>query len=607
IISMSLAYKYSTTCVLRRESPFPTTIIPRLTSKPVIPLTLTRFSSSSTHSSIPTTKNLSNNRNMSKRAAPSHPELKHPSTKRAKEIDAHTPYDSLLDALSSHHEKTSEETPTNTIAHWFRSKDLRIHDNRALHHASTLAQQENKPLVGLYIYCAEEFEWHGTSPARCDFILENLRLMQQELAELNIPLKIVEADGRKDIVPSALKFMSDNNISHIFANYEYEVDELRRDVKFVEQSSEKEEKAWAISLHHDQTVMEPGTMKTNAGGPMKVFSPYNRAWLAQVKTSPDLLDTVPAPSKIDSSTSKVVPTTLFESAIPSAPANKKFASDEERDRIRSLWPAGHEAGMQRMDTFIDKYIENYAATRSNPAKNSTSRMSAYFSAGVVSVRSALQKILAHNKGSSDFSSSGATPGVAAWVREICFRELYRQTTLTTPHTVMNLPQNLKFDFVNWEVDEEGWQKWVDGTTGMPFIDAGMRQIKHEAYMHNRLRMNVSSYLYCNLLIDYRRGERYFAEHLVDWDLSNNTQGWEPSYTVFNPVSQAEKNDPEGDFIRMWVPELRGVKGKAVFDPWNRLSESECEKLGYPRPHVDWKETKERCVERFKADMKDAEP
>lgn len=120
-------------------------------------------------------------------------------------------------------------------------------------------------------------------------------------------------------------------------------------------------------------------------------------------------------------------------------------------------------------------------------------------------------------------------------------------------------------------------------------------------------MNVSSYLYCNLLIDYRRGERYFAETLVDWDLNNNTQGWESSYPVFNPVSQAERNDPDGEYIRRWVPELRNVKGKTVFDPYNRLAKEEFEKLGYPEPYVDWQETKQRAMERFKTDMKDAEP
>jgi deoxyribodipyrimidine photo-lyase len=126
-------------------------------------------------------------------------------------------------------------------------------------------------------------------------------------------------------------------------------------------------------------------------------------------------------------------------------------------------------------------------------------------------------------------------------------------------------------------------------------------------MHNRLRMNVSSYLYCNLLIDYRRGERYFLETLIDGDMANNTQGWEPSYTVFNPTSQAERNDPDGDYIRKWVPELKDVKGKAIFAPFERLSKQEFENLGYPKSYVDWKETKARVLDRFKSDMKDVDP
>ncbi|KAL9027318.1 MAG: hypothetical protein Q9196_004143 [Gyalolechia fulgens] len=535
---------------------------------------------------------------MSKRDQPDHPELKRPSTKRAKEVDASLPYHELREAL----ERQDTTRQVSLVAHWFRSKDLRTLDNIGLHDAASLAEKEGKPLVGLYVYCAAEFEWHGTSPARCDFILENLRLMQQDLADLNIPLFIVEAHGRANIVPSAVNFVKDNGVSHVFANYEYEIDELRRDIKFVRQSKDQA----AIALRHDQTVIEPGTMTTGSGGPMKVFSPYHRAWLAKVKASPDLLGIVPRPSRVDAALSEKV-SSLFGSKVPEAAVSKQFACDDDRSRIRGLWPAGQSAGLQRMDTFVEDYIEDYAATRSNPAKNSTSRMSAYFSAGVVSVRQALSKVKDYNKGISDFSSSGSSAGVSAWVREVVFRELYRQTTLTTPHTVMNLPQNLKFELVRWEKDEEGWDKWKEGRTGMPFVDAGMRQIKHEAYMHNRLRMNVSSYLSCNLLIDYRRGERYFAETLIDWDLSNNTQGWEPSYTVFNPVSQAEKNDPNGDYIRQWVPELQGVQGKAVFDPYKRLPKAEFEKLGYPAPHVDWKETKGRAVERFKRDMAGADP
>jgi deoxyribodipyrimidine photo-lyase len=347
-------------------------------------------------------------------------------------------------------------------------------------------------------------------------------------------------------------------------------------------------------------------MLTGNGKPMKVFTPYHRAWLAEVKSDPILLDTVPAPSKNSADATKTL-RSLFDSKPPTPPEEKQFADESERKRIRSLWPAGHDAAVQRLNHFLTDKISDYAATRSNPAKDSTSRLSAYFAAGVLSVRETLSAVRKANKGSADFSQSGSSYGIASWVREIVFRELYRQTTLTTPHTAMNLPQNLKFDFVHWEDDQEGYDRWEQGTLGVPFVDAGMRQIKHEAYMHNRLRMNVSSYLYCNLLIDYRRGERYFAETLIDWDLNNNTQGWEPSYTVFNPVSQAEKNDPEGEYIRKWVPELKNIKGKAVFDPYHRLPKDEFEKLGYPAPYVDWKETKQRAIERFKSDMKDADP
>jgi deoxyribodipyrimidine photo-lyase len=534
---------------------------------------------------------------MSKRTSYERSELGHTTTKRAKQVDENLPYDQLQEALGAQ----DEVKEVTKVAHWFHPKDLRIQDNTALHHASELAQNSKKPLVCVYINCPADESWHGTSPARVDFMCEGLKIMQKELKELNIPLVFLECEDRKKIVPTVIAWFKEHKVSHVFGNLEYEIDELRRDIKLVKEIGDDIQ----VSLHHDQTVIEPGTMLTGAGKPMKVFTPYHKQWLAIIKEQPELLDTSPAPAANPSSMKKELKD-LFDTPGPKPAKDKQFSSDEEKKRIRKFWPPGHSAGSKRMDAFL-KQIDNYAATRSNPAKNSTSRMSAYFSAGMFSVREALQKVSDYNHGSTDFTESGSKNGVYGWVREIVFRELYRQTTLTTPHTSMNMPQNLKFDFVQWEDDEEGWEKWYKGTTGEPFIDAGMRQLNAEAYMHNRLRMNVSSYLYCNLLIDYRRGERYFAETLIDWDLSNNTQGWEPSYTVFNPVSQAERNDPDGDYIRKWVPELKDVQGKAIFAPYERLSKAEFEKLGYPEPHVNWKKTKQRCMERFKRDMHDAEP
>ncbi|RYN62577.1 Deoxyribodipyrimidine photo-lyase [Alternaria tenuissima] len=533
---------------------------------------------------------------MSKRTSYERSELGHTTLKRAKQVDEDLPYDQVQEALGAQ----DEIKDVTKVAHWFRPKDLRIQDNTALHHASELAQSAKKPLVCFYINCAADESWHGTSPARVDFMCEGLRIMQKELKELNIPLVFLECKDRKKIVETAVEWLKKQEISHVFGNFEYEIDEMRRDLKLCKTAGD----GIQVSLYHDQTVVEPGTMLTGTGTPMKVFTPFFKAWLEKLKDEPELLDTNPPPAANPSSAKKELKG-LFDTPAPEPAKDKLFESEEDKKRIRKLWPAGHAAGAKRMDAFL-KQIDHYAATRSNPAANSTSRMSAYFSAGMFSVREALQKVVDYNRGSTDFAEAKASNGVYGWVREIVFRELYRQTTMTTPHTSMNLPQNLKFDAVEWEDDEEGWEKWYKGETGEPFIDAGMRQLNAEAYMHNRLRMNVSSYLYCNLLLDYRRGERYFAETLIDWDLSNNTQGWEPSYTVFNPVSQAERNDPDGDYIRKWVPELKDVQGKAVFAPYARLSKSEFEKLGYPKPHVDWKETKARALDRFKRGLRNAD-
>ncbi|KAK8089405.1 hypothetical protein PG997_004366 [Apiospora hydei] len=534
--------------------------------------------------------------------------LKHPSTKRAKEIDGpDNPWDELLERLEKGGDGSA--TKSRNVLHWFRSKDLRAEDNRALHAASLKAKEGSGTLLTCFLFSPQDIEWHGTSTARTNFMLEGLRVLQAQLEGLNIPLIPLVAEERKDKGPTILETLKKHDVSHLYANIELEVDELRRDLDLFDRLEEaKEDVDVQFILHHDQTVILPRTLKTGAGGPMKVFTPYHKAWLAEVAGDPSLIDTLPPPQANDKSVKSSKYKDLFGQSLPEAPESRHFASDEERDRIQKLWPAGHAAGIQRLGEFFNEKISTYATNRSTPAADNSSRLSAYFSSGMVSVREVLRAGQKKpNGGSADFSQSGCDAGLASWVRELVFREFYRHMMTVTPHNGLNLPQNLKYDFIEWEDDEDGWRKWCEGRTGVPFVDAGMRQLNSEAYMHNRLRMNTASYLRTNLLLDYRRGERYFAEHLVDWDLCNNTQGWEPSYTVFNPVVQAEKCDPEGDYIRRYVPELRGVEGKAVFDPYHRLSEEEFEKLGYPKPHVDFQESKARCIERYKQDMADAEP
>ncbi|KAI1358315.1 DNA photolyase, FAD-binding/Cryptochrome [Xylaria arbuscula] len=533
--------------------------------------------------------------------------LKHPSTKRAKEVDTiDNPFKRLAERIEAH--TSSAKVKPRNVLHWFRSKDLRAEDNRALNAASQKARETGSVLLTCFLYSPEDLQWHGTSLARSDFMFECIRLVQEQLEGLNIPLVILTAEARDQKGKQLMDFIKKHDVSHVYANYEYEVDELRRDLDLLGRIEPVGNVYF--ELHHDQTVVVPGTLLTGSGGPHKVFTPYHKSWLSTVSEDPSLFDTVGLPEANNKAARQQVQE-LFDyqkKTFPSLPKDKLFPSDEDRKRIRGLWPAGHKAGMNRLREFLHKKCDTYAKNRSIPSEDNSSRMSPYFAAGVVSIRQVLSTSSKEcNDGSADFSSSGADAGLAAWMREIVFREFYRHMMVVIPHNSMNLPQNLKFDFVEWEDDEEGWRKWTEGMTGVPFVDAGMRQLTSEAYMHNRLRMNVSSYLRTNLLLDYRRGERWFAENLVDWDLCNNTQGWEPSYTVFNPISQAEKCDPHGDFIRKYVPELKDVKGKAIFDPFHRLDKEEFKKLGYPEPHVDLKESKERCLQRYKHDMADADP
>lgn len=338
--------------------------------------------------------------------------LRHPSTKRAKEIDGpNNPYEALTARVDK---ADADGTKTRgAILHWFRSKDLRIEDNRALHAASLKAKEAKSPLLACFLFSPGDLEWHGTSPARTDFMLESLRLVQQQLAELNIPLVPLTAEDRDSKAVRLLEFVRAHDVSHVYANMEYEVDELRRDLHLLDRL-EQEKEATRLVLHHDQTVVVPGALKTGSGGPMKVFTPYHKAWLTEVAAQPELLDTRPAPQANDKATKSRL-ADLFEQPLPAMPGCKRFASDEARDQLRALWPAGHAAGTDRLRHFLDEKVATYAERRSAPAADNASRLSPYLAAGVVSVREALAVARAHNGDSADFAGSS---GIAAWVREL---------------------------------------------------------------------------------------------------------------------------------------------------------------------------------------------
>lgn len=276
--------------------------------------------------------------------------LKHPSTKRAKEIDNDTPFDNLTKLLS----KNKSDLKSRTVLHWFRSKDLRLQDNRALHAASSKAKESNTNLITMYLHSPKDLEWHGTSPARTDLILETLQMLKIELQKKNIPLAILTAEERGEKSSKVQEFVEKHDISHVYANMEYEVDELRRDIDLVSKFQDSKEGV-SFEVLHDQTVVIPGELKTGAGGFHKVFTPYHRAWLVETKKNPELLDLV-SPPEANDETAKETYKDLFETKMPETPKEKSFASNEERDRIRKLWPAGHDAAMERLQDFLQNKV-----------------------------------------------------------------------------------------------------------------------------------------------------------------------------------------------------------------------------------------------------------
>lgn len=277
------------------------------------------------------------------------PALKHPSPKRAKEIDADPPFQKLEALL----EKNNADVKPRNILHWFRSKDIRQEDNKGLQAASQKAKEGSGNLLTMYLHSPKDMEWHGTSPARTDFILHSLSILKDQLQAKNIPLAIVAAEERSKKRENVMKFIKDHDISHVYANMEYEVDELRRDIGMAK--AVQAEKDLSFEVLHDQTAVPPLVIRGNSG-PMKVFTPYHKAWLSETKSEPQWFSTVPAPEGNDKKAAETYKQ-LFDTKIPELPDDKdKFASKEERERFRKLWPAGHDAGMDRLDNFLNKKV-----------------------------------------------------------------------------------------------------------------------------------------------------------------------------------------------------------------------------------------------------------
>ncbi|KAI1453088.1 deoxyribodipyrimidine photo-lyase [Annulohypoxylon moriforme] len=518
------------------------------------------------------------------------------------------PIEQLEDALEKTASSRRRTKVKEAVIHWFKT-DLRTTDNRALWEASQKAQEADVPLICIYIISPEDFEAHLTAPIRVDYVIRSLRILKEDLEALNIPLYVENVGRRKDIPERILEFMEEWGASHIYTNIEYEVDELRREAKMVTACAEK---GLVMNPFHDSCIVPPGALHTGAGKQYAVYSPWFRAWVAHIHSNQELLSQFDLPSKNTPAAREKV-AALFDCEIPENPENKRLP-EEDAKRCHATWPAGEHEAMDRLDKFCEEKIAQYSKKRNFPSEAATSSISVHLAAGTLSARTAVRTARDRNKTKK---LDAGVEGIQAWISEVAWRDFYKHVLVHWPYICMNKPFKPEYSNIEWSYNSAHFEAWCNGQTGFPIVDAAMRQLRSMGWMHNRCRMIVASFLCKDLLLDWRMGEKFFMENLIDGDFASNNGGWgfsasvgvdpQPYFRIFNPLLQSEKFDPDGDYIRKWLPELAQIKGKAIHEPYNRGTTSQAKKAGYPEPIVVHKESRERALKMYKAGLERDRP
>ncbi|MFN3579572.1 MAG: deoxyribodipyrimidine photo-lyase [Pseudomonas sp.] len=463
---------------------------------------------------------------------------------------------------------------------WLRN-DLRLHDNSALWQAS-----QNGPVVAVCLLTPSVWQSHDDAPVKVDFWLRNLQCLSEQLKQRNIPLRLISLEDWS-LAPSALlKLAAELGAQGVFFNDEYGIHEQLRDDAVAAAFAEQQ---LACQRFTDLVLFSPGSLLTQAGSMFKVYSQFRK--LAYRRLHESMPVCLPPPAQQADSG-------LASDPVPGSVQGYQPASDYQQN----LWPAGEAAAAKRLEQFTQDIMADYDDSRDRPDQDGTSRLSAYLVCGVLSPRQCLHAALSANRGEFD----SGNPGAVSWVNELLWREFYKHILVCYPHVSRHRAFRREMDAVPWRDDAEALAAWQQGRTGIPIIDAAMRQLLTSGWMHNRLRMLSAMFLTKNLLIDWREGERWFMRHLIDGDLAANNGGWQwsastgtdaaPYFRIFNAVTQSRKFDPQGDFIRAWIPELRDLSDRQIHEPpaTDLLSTSR-----YPAPIVDLGQSRRRALDTFK--------
>ncbi|WP_421825880.1 cryptochrome/photolyase family protein [Larkinella sp.] len=431
------------------------------------------------------------------------------------------------------------KTSSDPIALFWYRRDLRLNDNAGLYHAL----RSGFPVLPVFIFDQTILDaLDDKHDRRLEFIHNTILEMQEEFREIGTSL-LVRYGKPLEIYRDLLK---EFNIQAVFTNYDYEGYAKERDKAVAELLSEN-----GVEFHayKDQTIFDRDEVLTGSGSPYTVFTPYSRNW--HHKLTDFFLKSYP--------TKKYYANFLKTAALP-IPTLEELGFKP----VKEPFP-----GKTVRATLLDHYKEN----RDFPAVKGTSELSIHLRFGTISIRELARKAREHN---------------FTFLNELVWRDFYFQVLDHFPHVEKNSFRR-EYDHIEWRTKEDEFQRWCEGRTGYPIVDAGMRQLNEIGWMHNRVRMITASFLCKHLLIDWRWGEAYFAKKLRDYDLSANNGGWQwaagsgtdaaPYFRVFNPTLQAQKFDPKGEYIRRWVPEFNS--------------------LDYMEPMVEHTMARNRAIETYK--------
>ncbi len=482
---------------------------------------------------------------------------------------------------------------------WFRH-DLRIHDNTALWHATQLGNT-----TALIILSPEQWRIHHDAPIKIDFYLRQIKQLKQRLESLNIPLIIQIIPLWKDITQNILKFCHDLNITNVHANIECGVNELNRDFQ-IQKILNQQHKDFI--LHHDRSIFPVGSIRNKSNQPYQVFGSFKKYCYEQFSIS--LPHCYPRPEIQPSVTLEKLDNlnnldSLDHLGIPNnsnIPTLTELSFKDDMNHLLVHYPVGEKYAHELLDQFIEDKVQNYQTERDFPHVEGTSQLSAYLNIGILSIRQCLTALFRNQHSYFHLDNTGQQ----TWLDELLWREFYQHILFDFPHVSKHLPFKQASQKLQWRDAPEDLKAWQIGKTGIPIVDAGIRQLIQTGWMHNRVRMIVAMFLTKNLLIDWRLGEQWFMQHLIDGDLAANNGGWQwcastgtdsvPYFRIFNPVSQSQKFDAQGDYIRKWVSELAHLDAKTIHEPYAQNLDLE---LNYPKPIVNLKLSRIRAIEAFK--------